>query len=242
MAHYQQLQFVRELSVGLPDYFTNSKVLEIGSWDVNGSIRNFFKDCDYLGVDIAEGPGVDLVSKGEDISLPDVYFDVVVSCECFEHNVEWVRTFKNMIRMLKPGGLCIVTCATLGRSEHGTKRTNADASLTALNNFPDYYKNLAPKDFRRNVDLNNGFESYRFFLNAYSKDLYFMGIKKKTTGEAMQSICPDIITRIKNIRREKHVSFISSLRHRLKFLYRYSLASVLGEGNYHDLKYRINKK
>ncbi len=149
MAHFQQLQFVREVKAGLPSFFSNKKVLEIGSWDVNGSVRSNFSNCDYIGVDIAEGTGVDLVSKGEDLTLADNEFDVVISCECFEHNFEWVKTFNNMIRMLKPDGLCVVTCATLGRSEHGTKRTNADASLTALNNFPHYYCNLSIMDFKK---------------------------------------------------------------------------------------------
>src|SRR5664279_5161975 len=207
MAHYQQLKFVSELSIGLPDYFSNKKVLEVGSWDVNGSIRSMFKECEYLGIDVAEGPGVDLVCKGEDIQLPDHTFDVVMSCECFEHNLAWEETFRNMIRMLKLGGLCVVTCATLGRSEHGTKRTNPDASLTALNNYPDYYRNLKPSDFKRDFDLPNIFEGHCFQLNPYGKDLYFLGIKKGGKLSSKPLLDEIMVTRIRSITRAKPTSY-----------------------------------
>ena len=44
-----------------PEFFQNKSVPEVGSWDTNGSIRRFFSNCEYIGVDIAEGPGVDVV-------------------------------------------------------------------------------------------------------------------------------------------------------------------------------------
>lgn len=240
MAHFQQLQFVHEVSEGLPEFFFNKKVLEIGSWDVNGTIRGFFKDCDYLGVDIAEGQGVDLVCKGEDIDIADQTFDVVISCECFEHNIEWVRTFNNMVRMLKPGGLCLITCATLGRPEHGTKRTMAGLSLTAINNFSNYYRNLSPADFRKNINLDNHFSSYKFFINMYSKDLYFVGIKKGNSSHPFV-FDKEMVRRIENIRRNKPTSFLSNFVCKAKFLFKFALASLLGEQKYHDLRFRMRK-
>ena len=40
-----------------------TKVLDVGSYDVNGSYRQFFKDSciDYTGLDMSEGPNVDTV-------------------------------------------------------------------------------------------------------------------------------------------------------------------------------------
>jgi SAM-dependent methyltransferase len=238
MAHYQQLKFVGELSAGLPNYFVGKKVLEIGSWDVNGSIRSMFKDCDYLGADVAEGPGVDLVCKGEAIQLPDATFDVTISCECFEHNPAWKETFGNMIRMLKPAGLCVVTCATLGRSEHGTRRTNPDASLTALENYPDYYQNLKRADFEKNFALSEIFTEYFFALNPYSKDLYFVGIKKGVNFGVKPLLRVDTLKRIREIRREKPTGLITRCKRNIKFFYRYALASLLGESAYHNLMHR----
>lgn len=178
MAHFQQLRFVQIVKDALPEYFQNKIVLEVGSWDVNGTVRNHFSHCDYTGVDIATGPGVDLVCSGQDIGTPTDFFDTVVSCECFEHNRFWLETFVNMIRVLKPSGLCIVTCAARGRIEHGTRRRKAESSLTSLEDLPDYYKNLCRNDFERRISLDAHFASWGFVEGRYYPDLYFVGVKK----------------------------------------------------------------
>lgn len=178
MAHYQQLEFVRVVKNALPSYFSGTSVLEVGSWDVSGSVRQHFSNCNYVGADITSGPGIDLVCQGQDIEMPTGTFDVVITCECFEHNPFWVETFVNMTRMLKSGGLFILSCAAPGRIEHGTARRRADASLTASFGAPDYYRNLGESDFRRRFNLDNHFESFGFVPSRYCSDLYFVAVKK----------------------------------------------------------------
>lgn len=171
MSHQSQLDFVKSVADRFPDYFTGKKVLEIGSLDINGSIRQFFKDCEYIGVDLGEGKGVDIVAKGEELTYPDNSFDVVASCECFEHNEEWEATFRNMIRM--SNRIVFFTCATTGRHEHGTRRTSpSDAPFCG-----DYYRNLTEQDFRDKFSLEE-FGEYQFINNPNPPDLYFWGIKK----------------------------------------------------------------
>ena len=126
MAHRSQLEFVRLLAANMPEYFRGKRVLEVGSLDINGSIRQFFKDCDYTGLDVAAGPGVDVVCEGQKYDAPG--FDVVISCEAMEHNPYWAETLQNMIRLCKPGGLLVMTCATIGRPEHGTARSEPESS------------------------------------------------------------------------------------------------------------------
>jgi SAM-dependent methyltransferase len=243
MSHFQQLKYVEILSKSFPQLFENKKVLEVGSWDANGSVRQFFKNCDYLGVDIGEGPGVDLVCRGENIDLPDASFDVVISCECFEHNPFWKETFLNMLRLLKPEGLCIITCATLGRSEHGTKRTNADASLTAIHNYDDYYANLKPSDFKKFINFNEIFYSHHFFTNVYSKDLYFFGIKRGSNSNNNNYDSNSNITKqINEIRKNRPVRLLSRLNYICRFYLKYVLACILGEKNYHDFRYKLRQK
>lgn len=169
MSHQSQLDFVARVKQRFPQYFKNSKVLEIGSLDINGSVRQFFDSCDYIGVDLGEGKGVDLIAKGEELKFPDNHFDVAISCECFEHNPEWIRTFNNMVRMAS--GLVIMTCATTGRPEHGTRRTSpSDAPFCG-----DYYRNLTEKDIRDSCDLSK-FATYEFSTNSNPADLYFWGL------------------------------------------------------------------
>ena len=169
MSHPAQLEFVSFVRDKYPEFFQGKRVLEIGSLNINGSIRQFFEGCEYLGVDIGSGPGVDLVAHGEDLSFPDSSFDVVASCECFEHNPEWAKTFNNMVRMAS--GLVFFSCATTGRPEHGTRLSNPqDAPFCE-----DYYGNLTEQDFRQYCDLSK-FSHFEFGVNPTAHDLYFYGL------------------------------------------------------------------
>ncbi len=109
MAHAQQLQFVRLVSEHLAADYSGKRVLEVGSYDVNGSIRQLFRGSSYVGVDLLAGPGVDLVCDGHRLDHADDSYDLTLSCESFEHNPQWRETFLNMHRMTKPGGIVLFT-------------------------------------------------------------------------------------------------------------------------------------
>jgi len=187
VSHFQQQKFLY-LAVG---YFglgvqKNLAVLEIGSYDVNGSIRSLFDTEHYVGVDLVAGPGVDVVADGQSVDYPDATFDAVLSCEVFEHNPFWQETFENMHRMLKPGGLLIMTCASRGRREHGTTRTSPENSTGTQSLEWDYYRNLTAADFDC-FDVGKMFSNSRFNYNKFSRDLYFLGIKSgQVEGPVLQ--------------------------------------------------------
>ena len=42
MAHKEQKDFIDRVKSKYPSYFTNTCILEIGSWNVNGTVRDFF--------------------------------------------------------------------------------------------------------------------------------------------------------------------------------------------------------
>jgi hypothetical protein len=176
MAHNEQRVFIESVRERWPDFFTKTVVLEVGSLDINGSVRDFFTDCDYTGVDLAPGPGVDVVGEGQHLTFDDDSFDVAISAECFEHNPSWVATFANMHRMAS--GLVVMTCASEGRPEHGTARCDPDSSpFTAYVN--EYYRNLTADDFHAEFDMGLMFSEYFFSTNKITCDLYFWGIKRK---------------------------------------------------------------
>jgi len=179
MAHFEQQIFINAMRIVFTDYFVNKKVLEIGSLNINGSVRGFFSNCGYVGVDLGYGEGVDIVCDGADLKFPTNTFDTVVSTECFEHNPRWVETFANMIRMCKSNGLVIMTCATEGRAPHGTTSDRPeDSPLTVQNGWGEYYENLSEQNFREHFNIDVIFESYQFYVNHSFHDLYFWGIKK----------------------------------------------------------------
>lgn len=177
MAHKEQRDFILKLKLIYPSFFNNKNVLEVGSLNINGSIRDFFNNCKYVGIDVGEGPDVDVICHGQDYDAPDNFFDVVCSVECFEHNPYWIETFLNMIRMCKNDGLVFFTCASTGRAEHGTLKTSPESSPHTAN--WNYYKNLEEKDFTSKLIFDDIFTEYSFEYNPHSYDLYFYGIKKQ---------------------------------------------------------------
>lgn len=174
MAHLQQRDFFQKIKNKTPEAFDDVDVIEIGSLDINGTVRDFFNANRYVGVDVGPGPGVDVVANGENVDYPDNTFDTAVSAECFEHNPEWQATFLNMIRMSKKH--VIMTCASEGRPEHGTRRTDPGSSPLTLD--WDYYKNLTEQDFRDAFDMDKLFIEHMFEYQPDAHDLYFYGIKR----------------------------------------------------------------
>lgn len=84
----------------------SARILDVGSMDVNGSLRQFCESkAAYVGVDIETGPGVDVVVKpGAPIPLEDGSFDLVVATSALEHDAAFWMTFLEMCRKAKPGG------------------------------------------------------------------------------------------------------------------------------------------
>src|SRR5262245_38387555 len=54
-----------------------TRVLEVGSYNENGSIRDLFKSAaDYIGIDSRRGPNVDFVLDAHKIEFPQGYFRI----------------------------------------------------------------------------------------------------------------------------------------------------------------------
>lgn len=112
-------------------------VVELGSQNVNGSIRPIFSGnplISYTGVDYAKGNGVDIVmSDPYKILLPDNSADVIVTSSCFEHiEMFWVM-YLELMRVLKPTGLLYVLAPSNSGQFHRYPvdcwRFNPDASI-----------------------------------------------------------------------------------------------------------------
>lgn len=162
-----------------PEFFTNKKVLDVGSGDINGNNRFLFDNCEYDGNDVFAANNVTIVSKTSALPFDPETFDTIISTECFEHDPEYSASFQKIVSMLKPGGLFVFTCASTGRHEHGTRRTSPQDSYGTIGNvegWTDYYKNLTFEDLEQSVDMNE-FSQYAHYFESNSKDLYFWGIK-----------------------------------------------------------------
>lgn len=120
-------------------------VLEIGARDINGTVRHLFPNATrYVGVDLADGPSVDVVADAAELDLGET-FDVVVSTEVLEHAARWRDIVRRGAAHLAPGGRLVLTAAGPGRGPHG-----ADGSPAPHDG--EWYENVEPADLRAVLD------------------------------------------------------------------------------------------
>lgn len=115
--HPEAFQWV-EWAVARPDMPPISSVVEFGSYDVNGTVRNLFPGATkYTGTDIRPGPCVDVVADAAEYE-PDQQYDCAVSTEMLEHCPHPREAVLNMVKCLGPTGVIILTAAGPNRPPH----------------------------------------------------------------------------------------------------------------------------
>lgn len=142
--HKESFKIVSSFVKKFLDPEKNLKILEVGSYDVNGSFKNLFKNpkWKYYGLDLRKGSNVDIVSKGPyDFGLNEK-FDVIISANCLEHVEAPWKWIKEIERVTKKNGLiCITVPFSIGEHKH---------PLDCWRILPDGFKYLLEKhcDFK----------------------------------------------------------------------------------------------
>lgn len=103
------------------DIDTAGRTIEFGSRNINGSFRGYFTGP-YVGVDMFEGPGVDVVMRIADLGPHNGFwgndFDTVVCTELIEHDLEFWKTLDQAWRVLNSGGFFLLTTCGFGAAVH----------------------------------------------------------------------------------------------------------------------------
>jgi SAM-dependent methyltransferase len=123
--HPQAYSFVKRALADLA--VAGAHVVEFGSLDVNSteqglSVRELCADAaSYTGVDVRKGPGVDLVKQAQDLKVDDLPHpaDIVICMETLEHDNDPASIIDAAFRVLKAGGIFILTAAGEDRQPHG---------------------------------------------------------------------------------------------------------------------------
>ncbi|QDT40356.1 hypothetical protein Pan241w_04120 [Gimesia alba] len=171
MAHPAQQEFCHEVKQRFSNFFEGTRVLEVGSRNINGSVRDEFINSDYTGIDAEAGPDVDQICLGHEFQSDPGSFDVVCSNETFEHDPYAAQTVSHMLTLLRPGGLFFMTCAGEGRKEHGTTRTGTRYGPDA-----NFYQNVSLPLFLSWIQ-ETIFEELYLKHNRQASDLYCYAIK-----------------------------------------------------------------
>lgn len=166
------------------------KVIEIGSRDVNGTIRpkiELYGPSEYVGVDIEKGPGVDKICYGEDLveTFGKESFDVIISTEVLEHVKNWKKVISNIKNICKSNGIIIITTRSYGFPYHGFpydfwryefKDMNhifSDCEIMKIDKDPElpgiFIKVKKPNNFLEN-DLSK-YELYNILFNKKSNEI-----------------------------------------------------------------------
>lgn len=123
-------------------------ILEIGSYDVNGSLRSMQPvGSTWTGVDIEAGPGVDqVVEIGVPLPFQNNTFDIVIATSVFEHDPSFWKTLSDMARLVKDSGYIFISAPSNGivhRFPLDCFRFYPDASISFLNIIDDVKKGSA---------------------------------------------------------------------------------------------------
>jgi SAM-dependent methyltransferase len=141
----------------------SGSVLEFGSRNVNGTLRDVVGGSRYVGVDCRDGDGVDIIADAATVDVGET-FDVVLCTEVFEHVDDDAAQaiIDNAHRHLEPGGTFVATMAGVGRHPHSAIEATGlqagefyrnvtiellDAWLTAAG-FVDFSINVDGRDIR----------------------------------------------------------------------------------------------
>jgi SAM-dependent methyltransferase len=98
----------------IDNFSTPEPIYEFGSLQVEGQevwadLRPYFKDKKYVGCDMREGLGVDVILNLHDIELPSESVGTVLLLETLEHVEYPYKALDEIYRILKPGGVIIMS-------------------------------------------------------------------------------------------------------------------------------------
>lgn len=165
--HHGAYEWVRKIVLSLPPI--QGRVAEFGSRNVNGSVRPLFAGASlYFGIDLMRGEEVDLVADAADWFYPGLEgFDAVVSCEMLEHAPRAREVCHNAYRLLRAGGVFIITAASPGREPH---------SVDGVHPVPpgEHYANISPAELR---DWLSPFRTVLIDAHSTPDDIYAFAAK-----------------------------------------------------------------
>ena len=166
------------------NYIENPHIVEIGSLVKNihneiksniirSTVNPSFK---YTGIDIEDGPNVDLLLKDPyKIPLEDNSVDIVISLSTFEHTEFFWLTYLEILRILKPSGLFFLNVPSNGiyhRQSTDNWRFYPDSSL-ALEKWGKK-NNFNPKVLEHFTTDHKGREIWCDYVSVTIKDAKFL--------------------------------------------------------------------
>lgn len=107
----QVRQFIERYAV--PAIPAGTRILEIGSLNINGTVRDLFEPAceEYIGIDLRSGAGVDEIIDAHSLRHRFRWrsFGAVICLETLEHDPRFWITLQNIQFVLRKGGILAVS-------------------------------------------------------------------------------------------------------------------------------------
>lgn len=161
--HAEAYQYVQSVVAQMET--SGKRVLEVGAYNVNGSVRPLFAGAHYHGIDVRAGPGVDEVVDVLEYT-PTKKYDIIVTTEMLEHCHAWPAVIAALRKAAKKNTTLIITCATNPRAPHGV-----DGGMVGT----EYYENINADDLRTVLETE-GWGDVALTLDKSRGDLYATAI------------------------------------------------------------------
>lgn len=99
--------------------FLDENILEVGSFDINGSVRNICASTskEYIGVDWRAGPKVDVVCLAHDMVF-DSKFKAVLSASMLEHDPHYEKSLPTMCGLVRSDGMLALSWGSARNPMH----------------------------------------------------------------------------------------------------------------------------
>lgn len=146
----------------------SQKILDIGCGEK--PYAKYFK-CQYVGLDFCPETKAEIIANAWKIPCQNNEFDGIIFNQALEHITETEKTISEIRRVLKPGGLCIVT-APQTVMIHSVPLPSNDAS------FDNFDKKKIPfwhTDYYRFTKYGLIYLFKNFQLISIKPDTYFFG-------------------------------------------------------------------
>ncbi len=135
-------EFVRIVASTIP---VNGPVYEFGSYQVAtqegfADLRPFFPGLEYIGTDMREGPGVDIILNLHAIDLPAGTVGTALCLETLEHVEYPHKAVEEIHRVLQPDGIAVIS----------------STMFFPIHDFPYDYWRFTPEAFRSLLKPFNG--------------------------------------------------------------------------------------